>query len=88
MDEDHVMLDPIKVTILTPGIGTDGKMTPFGIPASIVSRFLISEGVVVEKTGFYSFLILFSLGNWPFPRNDDFQRNYQREVWHFNILFV
>jgi lysine decarboxylase/arginine decarboxylase len=55
------MLDPIKVTILTPGIGDDGTLDDWGIPAAIVSRFLWRRGIVVEKTGTYSFLVLFSI---------------------------
>ena len=34
----------------------------WGIPAGVVSAFLRDRGVVVEKTGHYSFLILFTLG--------------------------
>jgi lysine decarboxylase/arginine decarboxylase len=59
--DDYVMLDPIKVTVLTPGTGRN-KMSPRGIPAPIVSKFLMDRGIVAEKTGFYSFLILFSIG--------------------------
>ncbi|MDP3923451.1 MAG: lysine decarboxylase, partial [Hydrogenophaga sp.] len=33
-----------------------------GIPASIVTKFLAEHGVVVEKTGLYSFFILFTIG--------------------------
>jgi len=60
--DGHVMLDPIKVTILTPGIGPDGRLEKHGIPASLVSRFLDEHGIVVEKTGSYSLLVLFSMG--------------------------
>ncbi len=57
------MLDPIKVTILTPGgIGPGGRMEERGIPAAIVTKYLRENGIVVEKTGYYSFLILFTLG--------------------------
>ncbi|MBU1741272.1 MAG: lysine decarboxylase, partial [Proteobacteria bacterium] len=59
---DYVMLDPIKVTILMPGIEADGGMAERGVPAAIVSAFLRTRGVVVEKTGSYSFLVLFSIG--------------------------
>lgn len=55
------MLDPIKVTILTPGIAADGMLQDWGIPAAIVTRFLWQRGIVVEKTGTYSFLVLFSI---------------------------
>ena len=33
-----------------------------GIPASIVTRFLAEHGVIVEKTGLYSFFIMFTIG--------------------------
>jgi len=59
---DYVMLDPIKVTLLTPGLGKGGKLGKSGIPAAVVSKYLWERGLVVEKTGLYSFLILFSLG--------------------------
>lgn len=60
--DDYVMLDPIKVTLLTPGLGKGGKLAKSGIPAAVVSKYLWERGLVVEKTGLYSFLILFSLG--------------------------
>ena len=60
--DDYVLIDPIKVTLTTPGLSIDGAMAEEGIPASIVSQFLWERGIVVEKTGLYSFLVLFSLG--------------------------
>jgi len=62
LEKDHVLLDPIKVTVLTPGIKESGKMMDWGIPAAIASKFLQKKGVVVEKTGHYSFLLLFTIG--------------------------
>ena len=56
------MLDPIKATIVTPGLNLDGKFDKSGIPASIVTKFLAEHGVVVEKTGLYSFFIMFTIG--------------------------
>ncbi|MEJ6004100.1 arginine/lysine/ornithine decarboxylase [Paucibacter sp. AS339] len=56
------MLDPIKSTIITPGMDMSGKFAETGIPASIVTKFLAEHGVVVEKTGLYSFFILFTIG--------------------------
>lgn len=61
VDKDYLFLDPIKMTVLTPGI-QDGRLTNFGIPASIVAKFLDYQGIVVEKTGPYSILFLFSIG--------------------------
>jgi len=56
------MLDPIKATIVTPGLDIHGTFADTGIPASMVSRYLTEHGIVVEKTGLYSFFILFTIG--------------------------
>nr|MBP9063578.1 lysine decarboxylase [Aquabacterium sp.] len=56
------MLDPIKSTIITPGLDVSGKFAKTGIPASIVTKYLAEHGVVVEKTGLYSFFIMFTIG--------------------------
>ena len=56
------MLDPIKSTIVTPGMDLSGKFAKTGIPASVVTKFLSEHGVVVEKTGLYSFFIMFTIG--------------------------
>jgi lysine decarboxylase len=61
-DRDHMYLDPIKVTILTPGMSELGKMAEEGIPAALVAKFLDQRGIVVEKTGPYNLLFLFSIG--------------------------
>ena len=58
VSEDFTLLDPVKVTILCPGLAPDAP----GIPAPIVAKFLWSRGIVVEKVGLYHFLILFTLG--------------------------
>lgn len=60
-DANHMYLDPIKVTIITPGI-ENNQLAKFGVPAEIVSMFLDDHGVIVEKTGPYSMLFLFSIG--------------------------
>jgi arginine decarboxylase len=56
------MLDPIKSTIINPGLDVSGKFAQTGIPASIVTKYLAEHGVVVEKTGLYSFFIMFTIG--------------------------
>ena len=57
------MLDPIKATIITPGLDVDGDFADeFGIPAAIVTKYLAEHGVIVEKCGLYSFFILFTIG--------------------------
>ncbi len=60
--ENHALVDPVKVTILTPGLSADGTMQVEGIPAAVVTRFLSSRRIEIEKTGLYSFLVLFSMG--------------------------
>jgi arginine decarboxylase len=56
------MLDPIKATVVTPGLDVAGKFSEQGIPASIVTKYLAEHGVIVEKTGLYSFFIMFTIG--------------------------
>jgi arginine decarboxylase len=56
------MLDPIKATIITPGLDVGGDFADAGIPAAIVTKYLAEHGVVVEKTGLYSFFIMFTIG--------------------------
>ncbi len=56
------MLDPIKATVITPGLDVSGQFAASGIPASIVTRYLVEHGVIVEKTGLYSFFIMFTIG--------------------------
>jgi arginine/lysine/ornithine decarboxylase len=56
------LLDPIKCTIITPGLDVSGKFAKTGIPAAVVTKFLVDHGVVVEKTGLYSFFIMFTIG--------------------------
>jgi arginine/lysine/ornithine decarboxylase len=56
------MLDPIKATIVTPGLDLNGRFDQEGIPASIVTKFMAEHGVIVEKTGLYSFFIMFTIG--------------------------
>ena len=56
------MLDPIKATIVTPGLDIEGEFAGSGIPAAVVTKYLAEHGVVVEKTGLYSFFVMFTIG--------------------------
>jgi len=60
--EGFNMLDPIKSTIVTPGLSLDGQFGETGIPASIVTKYLAEHGVIIEKCGLYSFFIMFTIG--------------------------
>lgn len=62
LEDGYCMLDPIKVTVTTPGLDATGSLQASGIPGPLVSSFLDSRGIVVEKTEPYSFLMLFTVG--------------------------
>jgi len=59
---DYAILDPIKLTFLCPGVDIHGRWYDRGIPAAIVTRYLGDKGIVCEKTDYYSWLLLNSLG--------------------------
>ena len=91
------MLDPIKATVITPGLDVDGDFSEeFGIPAAIVTKYLAEHGVVVEKTGLYSFFIMFTIGITKGRWNtmvtelqqfkDDYDRNHP--LWRILPEFV
>jgi arginine decarboxylase len=61
-DPSYCMLDPIKVTLTTPGIDATGNLATTGIPAPVVAAYLDAQRVEVEKTGDYTILLLFSIG--------------------------
>ncbi|MFB0934611.1 MAG: arginine/lysine/ornithine decarboxylase [Propionivibrio sp.] len=62
LSEGFNMLDPIKATVITPGLDVDGEFAERGIPAAIVTKYLAEHGVIVEKCGLYSFFIMFTIG--------------------------
>ncbi|MGU7779104.1 Orn/Lys/Arg family decarboxylase [Burkholderia sp. PU8-34] len=82
IEDDYCMLDPIKVSIVTPGVAPNGGLMPVGIPASVVTAYLDRHGIVVEKTTDFTILFLFSLGvtkgKWGTLVNTllDFKRDY------------
>ena len=62
LEDDYCMLDPIKVSVVTPGVNTDGSIAEKGFPATLLTAYLDARGIVVEKTSDYAVLFLFSLG--------------------------
>ena len=90
--DDYVLLDPIKVTLVMPGLNAAGKLEPQGIPAAVVSKFLWERGLVVEKTGLYSFLVLFSMGitkgKWSTLLTEllEFKRSYDANLPLIDVL--
>ncbi|HEU5136225.1 MAG TPA: Orn/Lys/Arg decarboxylase N-terminal domain-containing protein [Steroidobacteraceae bacterium] len=62
LEDGYCMLDPIKVTVVAPGIAVDGKFEKRGIPASIIAAYLVRHGFEYEKTQDFTVLFLFSIG--------------------------
>lgn len=60
--DDWVMIDPVKVSILSPGMDADGVMAEHGVPASLVSAFLYQRGIVPTRTTDFQIMFLFSMG--------------------------
>ncbi len=86
IEEDYVMLDPIKLTFTMPGIDDKGELQENGIPASVVTNYLINNGIVCEKSDYYSFLLLNSLGTTRGKQGDlitqllKFKRLYDQNI--------
>ena len=62
LPDGYCMLDPIKVSVVTPGVGRDGDLEKSGIPATVVTAYLARKGIQVEKTTDFTILFLFSFG--------------------------
>ena len=82
IEDGYCLLDPIKVSIVTPGVAVSGGLLESGIPAAIVTAYLDQQGIVVEKTNDFTILFLFSIGitkgKWGTLVNAllDFKRDY------------
>lgn len=60
--DDWVMLDPIKVSILTPGMSDDGTLQGNGVPAALVANFIYDAGIVPTRSTDFQLMFLFSIG--------------------------
>ncbi len=60
--DDWCMLDPIKVSILTPGMGEDGKLEKNGVPAALVNAWFNRFGIVPTRVTDFQVMFLFSIG--------------------------
>ena len=82
IEDGYCMLDPIKVSVVTPGIAAKGGLDTRGIPATLLTAYLHRRGVEVEKTTDFTILFLFSIGitkgKWGTLLNAllDFKRDY------------
>ncbi|WP_353941609.1 arginine decarboxylase [Streptomyces sp. HUAS MG91] len=61
LEDGYCLLDPLKVTLLCPGVTASGDVTRRGVPAPVLSAFLNTRGITVEKAGDYTALFLFSM---------------------------
>ncbi|MDQ6436570.1 Orn/Lys/Arg decarboxylase N-terminal domain-containing protein [Mesorhizobium sp. LHD-90] len=62
LEDGYCMLDPIKVTVVAPGVAGDGQLEQRGIPASIIAAYLVRHGFEYEKVQDFTILFLFSIG--------------------------
>ena len=62
LKHNWAMLDPIKVSILSPGMKDDGSLDQTGVPAALVSSYLYQEGIVPTRTTDFQIMFLFSMG--------------------------
>ena len=92
LEDGYCMLDPIKVSIVTPGVAPDGALDKRGIPATLVTAYLHRRGVEVEKTTDFTVLLLFSIGitkgKWGTLLNAllDFKRDYDANTSLAEVL--
>jgi len=62
VERAHVLIDPMKVTILCPGADASGVLAGQGIPACVLTRFLEERRIDVARSGMYTALLRFSVG--------------------------
>ncbi|MGF1685100.1 arginine decarboxylase [Photobacterium japonica] len=62
IDNDWCMLDPIKVSLLTPGLDDNGQFLETGVPAALVTAYLGRFGIVPTRTTDFQVMFLFSMG--------------------------
>ncbi|MBK6637117.1 MAG: arginine/lysine/ornithine decarboxylase [Rhodocyclaceae bacterium] len=62
IEPEFNMLDPIKATLLMPGLNIKGDFADWGIPANVLTKYLAEHGIIIEKTGLYSIFIMFTIG--------------------------
>jgi arginine/lysine/ornithine decarboxylase len=92
LEDGYCMLDPIKVSVITPGVAPAGGLDTHGIPATLLTAYLHRRGVEVEKTTDFTILFLFSIGitkgKWGTLVNAllDFKRDYDRNASLSEVL--
>jgi arginine decarboxylase len=59
---DWCMLDPIKVSLLSPGMGQDGQLLERGVPAALVNAYFTRFGIVPTRVTDFQIMFIFSIG--------------------------
>ncbi|MDE1328228.1 arginine decarboxylase [Vibrio aestuarianus] len=62
LQDNWVMLDPIKVSLLTPGMSEDGELLDTGVPAELFTAYASRFGIVPTRTTDFQVMFLFSIG--------------------------
>ncbi len=92
MPADWCMLDPIKVSLLTPGLADDGSLLESGVPAALVTAYLTRFGIVPTRTTDFQVMFLFSMGVTKGKRDTlintllSFKRHYDANTLLDNVL--
>jgi arginine decarboxylase len=60
--DDWCLLDPVKVSLLSPGMGDDGKPETSGVPAALVNAWFNRFGIVPTRVTDFQVMVLFSMG--------------------------
>lgn len=61
---DQAMLDPMKITVQTPGIDIEnGTYQATGIPGAVVAEYLMEQGIIRAKDDLNSLLFLLTPGD-------------------------
>ena len=62
MAPNWCMLDPVKVSLLAPGLRDDGEIEETGVPAALVNAFFTRFGIVPTRVTDFQIMFLFSIG--------------------------
>lgn len=92
IEDGYALLDPIKVSVVSPGVNRDGSMAQTGIPAAVLVAYLGAKGIVNEKSTDFTVLFLFSMGvtrgKWGTLLNAllEFKRDYDANAMLSEVL--
>ncbi len=62
LPENWVMIDPIKVSLLSPGISEDGLLEDIGVPAQLVAAYFMKLGIIPTRSTDFQIMFLFAIG--------------------------